>query len=55
MARIDQLHADAERKRQEMQLAPSLFRLEAWKVGLAGMAAGAGLFAAGAAFFKLLT
>ena len=55
MARIDQLHADAERKRQEMQLAPGLFRLEAWKVALTGMAAGAGLFAAGAAFFKLLT
>ena len=55
LARIDQLQADRDRRRQEYDLAPRLFRLEAWKVALTGMAAGAGLFAAGAAFFKLLT
>jgi len=31
LARIDQLHADADRKRQEMQLAPYALRVEMWK------------------------
>ena len=31
LARIDQLHADAERKRQEMQIAPYALRVEMWK------------------------
>ena len=55
LARFDQLQADRDRKLQEYEMAPRFFRLEAWKVALTGMAAGAGLFAAGGAFFKLLT
>ncbi len=47
LARIDQLLADRDRKRREMRLAP-------WQLALTGMAAGAALFAAGGAFFKLL-
>jgi hypothetical protein len=54
LARIDQLHADADRKRQEMEFAPRLYRVEVWRMALTGMAAGAGLFAAGAAFVKLI-
>ena len=47
IAHIDQMLADAARKRQEIDLAP-------WQMLLTGLAAGAGLFAAGGAFFKLL-
>lgn len=46
LARIDQLLADAARKRQEVRLAP-------WALALSGMTAGAALFAAGAAFSRL--
>lgn len=31
LARIDQLRADADRKRQEMEIAPSALRYEMWK------------------------
>jgi hypothetical protein len=54
LARIDLLHADADRKRQEMALAPSLARVEMWKFATTLLAAGAALFAAGAAFIKLV-
>jgi hypothetical protein len=51
LAHIDQLLADHDRKRQEIKLAP-------WQLAIAGMTAGAALFAAGAAagglFFKLI-
>jgi hypothetical protein len=47
LAHIDQMLADHDRKRQEIKLAP-------WQMMLAGMTSGAALFAAGAAFFKLL-
>jgi hypothetical protein len=39
LARIDQLRADADRKRQEFELAPKLYRLEYWKTLIAAMAA----------------
>ena len=47
LAHIDQMLADHDRKRQEIRLAP-------WQLVITGMATGAALFAAGAAFFKLL-
>lgn len=47
LAHIDQMLADAARKQQELRLAP-------WQLVLTAMGAGAALFAAGAAFFKLL-
>ncbi len=47
MAHIDEMLAAHDRMRQEIRLAP-------WQIALTGMAAGAALFAAGAAFFKLL-
>ena len=46
LAHIDQMLADHDRKRQEIQLAP-------WALALSGLATGAALFAAGAAFIKL--
>lgn len=46
IAHIDQMLADAARKRQEIRLAP-------WALALSGMTAGAAVFAAGAAFMKL--
>ncbi len=48
LAHIDQMLADHDRKRQEMRLAP-------WQLALTGMGTGAALFAAGAAFYKLLS
>ena len=48
IAHIDQMLADHDRKRQEIRLAP-------WQLVMTGMAGGAALFAAGAAFFKLLS
>lgn len=48
LARIDQLLADAARKQQEIRLAP-------WALVASGLTAGAAIFAAGAAFMKLLT
>jgi len=48
LAHIDQMLADHDRKRQEIRLAP-------WTIAVSGMATGAALFAAGAAFFKLLS
>ena len=47
MSHIDEMLAAHDRMRQEIRLAP-------WQIALTGMAAGAALFAAGAAFFKLL-
>jgi hypothetical protein len=48
LAHIDQMLADRDRKRQEIRLAP-------WQLVLSGMTTGAALFAAGAAFTKLMT
>ncbi len=48
IAHIDQMLADASRKRQEVTYQP-------WSVMTSGMTAGAALFAAGAAVSKLLT
>lgn len=47
IAHIDQMLADVARKRQEITLAP-------WLLVTGGMTAGAALFAAGAAFIKVL-
>jgi len=47
LAHIDQMLADHDRKRQEIKYAP-------WLAIISGMTAGAALFAAGAAFTKLL-
>lgn len=47
IAHIDQMQADAARKRQEIRLAP-------WAMALSGATAGAAFFAAGAAFWKVL-
>ena len=47
LAHIDQMLADRDRKRQEIKLAP-------WQLALSGMTTGAALFAAGAAFTKLI-
>ena len=47
LAHIDQMLADHDRKRQEVRLAP-------WQLVLAGMTSGAALFAAGAAFMKIV-
>jgi hypothetical protein len=48
LARIDQMLADHDRKRQEIRLAP-------WALVIAGMTAGAAFFAAGAAFMRFLS
>jgi hypothetical protein len=48
IAHIDRMLADAARKRREVTDQPWIFMLS-------GMTAGAALFAAGAAVFKLLT
>jgi hypothetical protein len=55
LAHIDQMLADHDRKRQEI-------RVETWKIAIAvasviasSMAAGAALFAAGAAYMKLFS
>ena len=48
LAHIDQMLADHDRKRQEIKLA-------VWQIVLASLTTGAALFAAGAAFMKLLT
>jgi len=48
IAHIDQMLADAARKRQEVTFQPWIFMVS-------GMTSGAALFAAGAAFFKILT
>ncbi len=47
LAHIDQMLADHDRKRQEIRLAP-------WQMALSGMTTGAALFAAGAAFMKVI-
>jgi hypothetical protein len=47
LAHIDQMLADHDRKRQEIRYAPLVM--------MTGMGTGAALFAAGAAFFKLLS
>ena len=47
LAHIDQMLADHDRKRQEIRLAP-------WQLVLAGMTSGSALFAAGAAFMKIV-
>ena len=48
LAHIDQMLADHDRKRQETRFAP-------WQLALTGVGTGAAVFAAGAAFFKLLS
>ena len=48
LAHIDQMLAEHDRKRQEIKFAP-------WQLMLTGMGTGAALFAAGAAFFKIMT
>ena len=55
IARIDQIQADigqklasTDRTRQEVRIAP-------WTIAFTGLGAGAALFAAGAAFMKLVT
>lgn len=48
LAHIDQMLADHDRKRQEIRLAP-------WAMAMTGMTTGAALFAAGAAFLKIMT
>ena len=48
LAHIDQMLADHDRKRQEIGFAP-------WQLALTGVGTGAAVFAAGAAFFKLLS
>ena len=52
LANIDRQLAEHDRRRQEIDYAPRLYRLELWKVVVTAAAAGAGLFAAGAAFVK---
>ncbi len=47
LAHIDRMLTAHDRKRQEIRFAP-------WQLALSGIAAGAGLFAAGAAFMKFL-
>jgi hypothetical protein len=47
LAHIDQMLADHDRKRQEIRYAPFLAMIS-------GMTAGAALFAAGAAFLKIM-
>lgn len=39
LARSDQLRADADRKRQEFEHAPGLYRIEYWKTVIAALAA----------------
>jgi hypothetical protein len=55
LARSDQLRADADRKRQEMALAPGLYRFEFSKTVIAGITALAVLVAlvAGLAGYKI--
>ena len=47
LAHIDQMLADHDRKRQEIRFAP-------WAMLASGLTAGAAIFAAGAAFMKVL-
>jgi hypothetical protein len=47
LAHIDRTLADHDRKRQEIRFAP-------WLAVVSGMTAGAALFAAGAAFVKVM-
>lgn len=54
LARIDQLRADADRKRQEFEHGPGLYRIEIWKIVVTALGTGAAIFAAGAAFVKIL-
>jgi hypothetical protein len=55
LARIDQLHADADRKRQEMQLAPTALRIEMWKAVATMVGTIAGILVAVLALMKYLT
>jgi hypothetical protein len=48
IAKIHQLLADTDRKRQEIRFAP-------WQLVISGATAGAAFFAAGATFAKFLT
>ena len=47
LARIDQMLADHDRKRQEIKIAP-------WQIAITVMGAGTAVFAAGAGFFAIL-
>jgi len=54
LARIDQLHADADRKRQEMALAPGALRAEMWKAVAAMVGTTAAMVAAVLGLIKYL-
>jgi hypothetical protein len=54
LARIDQLQADGDRRRQETALALRHLRAATWKAAAALLTVGAALFAAGAAFVRIL-
>jgi len=54
LARIDQLQADADRRRQEGQIAPYLLRIEAWKAIAGLLVAGAAIFGAALALLNYL-
>jgi hypothetical protein len=53
LMRLDQLHADAERKRQEMANAGRLLSNDSWRTIAAVLAAGFGLLGTGAALATL--
>jgi hypothetical protein len=53
-AKWDLLLADLEFRQDQMRATRQDMRLKPWQVAFAGMTSGAALFAAGAAFFKLL-
>ena len=54
LARIDQLQADADRKRQEVELAPYMLRIELWKAITGTLVAGAAIFGASLALLNYL-
>jgi hypothetical protein len=53
-AKWDLLLADLEHRQEQIRNTRTDTRLKPWQVAFAGMTAGAALFAAGAAFIKLL-
>lgn len=54
LARIDQLHADADRKRQELAFGPMFYRIEIWKVVGIAFTAGGAFLGAALALFKFI-
>ena len=53
-AKWDLLLADLEYRQDQMRAARQDMRFRPWQVAFAGMTAGAALFAAGAAFIKVI-